>query len=87
MPKKKDLWRELFPKRKSVSLIYAEKAIEQIAAREGTTVEKVRMHIQLAMLSGLVSKDPAVREKWKRIPCAKELPTPKEVIASFGWCF
>jgi hypothetical protein len=36
------------------------------------------------MLSGLLSKDPAVKEKWKRIPCAKELPTPEEVIAFYG---
>jgi len=66
------------------SLAKAKKALAFVAIREGTTAEKVKMHIQLAMLSGLLSKDPAVREKWKRIPCAKELPTPEEVIAFYG---
>lgn len=84
MSEKKDLWRGIFPKRKPMSLIYARKAIEQIALREATTVEQVRTNIQLAMLSGLLSEDPEVREKWKRIPSAKELPTPEEVIAFYA---
>lgn len=66
------------------SLVRAKKILTLIAVREGTTVEKVRTNIQLAMLSGLLSKDPAVQEKWRRIPCAKELPTPEEVIAFYG---
>ncbi|MEA5144281.1 MAG: hypothetical protein VB023_12020 [Oscillibacter sp.] len=65
-------------------LYLAEKAICQIAIREGTTVENVRKHIQVAMMGGLLSNDPAIKAAWKRIPKAGEVPTPEEVIAYYA---
>jgi hypothetical protein len=59
----------------------AEKALKIIASREGVSVEQVRKHIQLAMLSGLVSSDTTIRACWASIPSCGEVPTPEEVIA------
>lgn len=60
--------------------INAEKAICQIAIREGVTVEEVRKQIKIAMLAGLCSQDPNVQARWKKIPCKGEVPTPEELI-------
>lgn len=60
--------------------VNAETAIKKIAMREGITVEEVRAEMKRAMLIGLCSKDPAVRERWKRIPCKGDIPTPEELI-------
>jgi len=60
--------------------VNAEKAIREIAVREGITVEEVRKEMKKAMLIGLCSQDPSVQEKWKRIPCKGEVPTPEELI-------
>lgn len=53
----------------------AQKAIEQIAAKNHIPVEEVRKQIQIAMLNGLVNgqMDVAPREG--------DIPTPEEVIA------
>lgn len=61
--------------------VNAEKAIQEIAMRERITVEEVRKEMKKAMLIGLCSQDPSVQEKWKRIPCKGEVPTPEELIA------
>lgn len=61
--------------------INAEMAIRIIARNNGTTVEKVKTHIKLAILSGLSNPDPVVQARWKKIPCEGELPTPEELIA------
>ena len=60
--------------------ISAEEALQTVAIRNGTTVEKVRKEIKLAMLAGLCNADPAVQAKWKEIPCIGEIPTPEELI-------
>lgn len=36
--------------------------------------------MEKAVLAGLGSPDPAVRERWKRIPCKGDVPTPEELI-------
>lgn len=60
--------------------INAEAAIRKIALREGITVEEVRTEMKKAMLIGLCSQDPAIRAKWKKIPCKGDIPTPEELI-------
>lgn len=60
--------------------INAEDAIRKIALREGITVEEVRIEMKKAMLIGLCSQDPAIRERWKKIPCKGDVPTPEELI-------
>lgn len=72
------------PKRKPTRLELAERAIEEIAARDHTTPDMVRKHIQVAMLNGLISDDPKVKAEWAKIPCAGEVPTPEELIAYFA---
>lgn len=59
----------------------AEEALKQIARRENIDVETVRKHIQVAIISGMTSPDPAVREAWAKIPHKGKYPTPEEVIA------
>lgn len=58
----------------------AEKAIREIAQREGITTEYVRKQIQVAMLNGLCSTNPRVKAFWDSIPRNKEVPTPEELI-------
>lgn len=60
--------------------IDAEKALRVLAIREGKPVEEIRKSIQVAMLAGLCSPDPAVQARWKAIPCKGDVPTPEEVI-------
>lgn len=59
----------------------AQAALRQIARREGCSVEAVRKHIQIAIISGMTNPDPAVRRAWAKIPRKGEYPTPEEVIA------
>lgn len=66
------------------SLNLAHNALEQIARREGKSIEHVRKHIQLAMMSGLLSEDASVQERWMCIPHAGEVPSPEEVIAYYA---
>lgn len=40
----------------------AERAIQELAIREGKTVEYIRSQMKLAMLSGLCNPDPQVQE-------------------------
>ncbi len=56
-------------------------ALEQLARRENSSVEAVRKHIQVAIISGMTSPDPAVRKAWEEIPHTGAYPTPEEVIA------
>lgn len=59
----------------------AEEALKQIARQKNTDVETVRKHIQIAIISGMTSPDPAVQKAWSKIPRRGEYPTPEEVIA------
>lgn len=58
----------------------ARKVIEQIAIRDGVSVEYVRTHMKSAMLNGLCSDDPKIKAFWKSIPCKDDIPTPEEFI-------
>ncbi len=58
----------------------AEKALRTIAMQNCMTVEQLRTHIKIAMLSGLTNPDPDTQARWKKIPCKGELPTPEELI-------
>ncbi len=60
--------------------IDAERAIQLIALREEKSVDYVRSQIKVAMLAGICSPDPAIQDRWKKIPCKGEVPTPEEVI-------
>lgn len=54
----------------------ARRALEEVARRNGVTVEEVRREISLAI--------PMARPKadsWREIPCAGSVPTPEELIA------
>ncbi|WP_369282206.1 hypothetical protein [Oscillibacter sp. GMB15532] len=67
-----------------LSLYLSHNALKQIARREGKSIEQIRKHIQIAMMSGLLSDDTNVQEKWTRIPHAGEMPSPEEVIAYYA---
>ena len=56
------------------------KAFEQLAIRDGISVAEVREEIQKAIDIGMSSSDPAVQEKWGKMPCRGERPTPEEVV-------
>ena len=58
----------------------AENAIKEIARRDGVTVEYVRVQMQIAMMNGLCSTDPRIKEFWKHVPRDGEIPTPEELI-------
>ncbi|MBP1736771.1 MAG: hypothetical protein H6Q60_652 [Oscillospiraceae bacterium] len=58
----------------------AEQAIRKIAKRDGVSIEYVRKQMQLAMLSGLCSSDPAHKAFWGNVPSRTEIPTPEELI-------
>ncbi len=60
--------------------INVERAMRQIAIKEGITVEDVRKEMIRAMLIGFYNPDPAIREKWRKIPHKGETPTPEEFI-------
>lgn len=62
----------------------AEEAIRKTAAKEGLAVEEIRKEMEKAILIGLCSQDPTVRERWKRIPCKGDVPTPEELIEYIG---
>lgn len=70
--------------KKPSTLEVAARSIEKIAAKEGTTPDMVRKHMQLAMLNGLISDDPKVKAEWAKIPRAGEIPTPEELIAFYA---
>ena len=59
----------------------ARKTIQEIALREGESVEQVRNEMKIAMEEGLKNNDPAIKSFWKSIPCVDTIPTPEEFIA------
>jgi len=58
----------------------AEKALQQLAKKEGISVEAVRREIELAIAAARESSDPAAQAFWKSVPHKGEYPTPEEVI-------
>lgn len=61
-----------------------EAIIRRIAMKEGSSVERVRQHIQIAMIAGMMSPDPKARAAWEQIPHTGEVPTPEEAIAYYA---
>lgn len=57
------------------------KVFEEIATREGVSVAEIREEIQKAIDAGLESPDPAVQQRWSKMPCKGDKPTPEDVIA------
>lgn len=80
MSKKRKPHRRKPESRQPAMLKMAGKAFEKIALRESITVEMVRKHIQVAMISGMMNADPQAQHAWARIPHAGETPTPEEVV-------
>lgn len=55
-------------------------ALQEIARRNHTTVESVRNEIEAAIQIGISDRTPEVQERWKKIPCEHDIPTPEELI-------
>ena len=64
----------------SKKLRMAERALRQIAEREGTSVDAVREEIRAAIAMGRNDPSPAARAFWQSLPCEGDEPTPEEVI-------
>lgn len=64
----------------SKKLHIAENALQQIAEREGTTVDAIREEIRAAIAMGWKDSNPAARAFWQSFPCEGSEPTPEEVI-------
>lgn len=64
----------------SKKLHIAENALQQIAEREGTTVDAIREEIRAAIAMGRKDSNPAARAFWQSFPCEGSEPTPEEVI-------
>mgnify|MGYP000941357628 CR=1 FL=1 len=56
------------------------KALKQVAAQKGISIDEVRSEIQLAIDMAMANEDPLIREKWSKIPHKGDKPTPEEVI-------
>lgn len=56
-------------------------AIEEVAEKEGISVNEVIREIDLAIEEAMQSSDPLVRARWTLIPCAGDKPTALEFIA------
>ncbi len=58
----------------------AQNAIENIARRDGVTVDYVREEIMAAILSSYYSSDPKVKVFWDTFSGTGQIPTPEEFI-------
>ncbi len=58
----------------------AERALKQLAKKEGVSVEAVRHEIEIAIAEARKSTDPKAQAFWKAVPHKGEYPTPEEVI-------
>jgi len=61
----------------------AQRAIRQIARSQGITEAEVRAEMEIAMLEGYNSTDPAVQAEWAKAPFGGHVPTIEEFVA---WC-
>ncbi len=59
----------------------AKRATKQIAIKNHTSVDEVRLQMKVAMINGLVSEDLKTKAYWQSIPCEGDIPTPEEFIA------
>ncbi len=58
----------------------AEKALHQLAQREGINVDAMRHEIETAINIALENPDPKTQAFWKSVPHKGACPTPEEVI-------
>jgi len=65
----------------------AEKALRQIAEKEGVSVEEVRREIEIAINAARENPDANIQAFWKHIPRKGEWPTPEEVIVHIASMF
>jgi len=63
-----------------VNVVKAERALKQLAKKEGVSVETVRHQIEIAIAEARKSTDPKAQAFWKTVPHKGEYPTPEEVI-------
>lgn len=63
-----------------MSILLAQKAIEETAMRNGVSYEEVYMEIQLAIDDAIKSTEPSSRAFWSAIPYQLERLTPEELI-------
>ncbi len=57
------------------------KTLKQVAARNGTNIEEVRMEIDHAIQTGMSNPDPAVQAKWRELFPDGRIPTAEEVLS------
>ncbi|MCL2695275.1 MAG: hypothetical protein FWE69_03000 [Clostridiales bacterium] len=58
----------------------AKQALEQLAQRDGVSVDYVRGMIEQALADAKNNADPEAQAFWKSIPCEGDFPTPEEAI-------
>lgn len=63
-----------------MNVVKAERALKQLAKKEGVSVETVRHEIEIAIAEARKSTDPKAQKFWKTVPHKGEYPTPEEVI-------
>lgn len=63
-----------------MNVVKAERALKQLAKKEGVSVETVRHQIEIAIAEARKSTDPKAQAFWKTVPHKGEYPTPEEVI-------
>lgn len=59
----------------------AERVLRQIARREGTSVESLRMSLQVAIINDMIGPEPGKYAQWSKVPRAGKYPTPEELLA------
>lgn len=59
----------------------AHNALVLTAMQKGITVEEVRYEIDLVIREAMADPNPLIRQRWKDMPKAGDVPTAEEVIA------
>lgn len=54
--------------------------LQEVALRNGVSIEEVQKEINLAILAGSCHPNPRIQAKWKTIPCTEAVPTPEELV-------
>lgn len=54
--------------------------LQQVAKEHRTTEDEVRKEIRKAMVAGMLSRDPAVQEEWRKIPHEGEYLTEDDFL-------
>jgi len=62
----------------------AKEVLEQIAEREGVSVDFVRREMELAIAAAQKNPTAEVQAFWSAFPCVGECPTPEEVMSYFA---